>query len=182
MTTITGNIVDVNFMAEFLELTPRRVQQLCSDLGAPKLERGEYDFVAFVKWYITHLRNENEKLKLGDETLYKLEQEDKKWVTLARKVAVMQKMRHLIDRNIINIAWTNEVVAFNGCLTNLENDLGLTLELSLDQKQILKKKINDIRNQLANALNIEDVEELEEIENDNEKIIEPEGDLTDVSL
>ena len=79
-------------------------------------------------------------MKLGDETLYKLEQEDKKWVTLARKVAVMQKMRHLIDRNIINIAWTNEVVAFNGGLTNLENDLGLTLELSLDQKQILKKK------------------------------------------
>ncbi len=156
MSSISGNIVDVNVLAEYLELTPRRIQQFVTDLGAPRLERGEYDFVQFVKWYITHLRNENEKLKMGDETLYKLEQEDKKVVTAFRKIKLMKELKKVVDMDLVNDAYAKDMIAFKSEIENFRAYANVSLGLSDEQKTNTNKKIDEILTRLGTELRLEE--------------------------
>lgn len=170
MINLSGNIVDVAVLAEFLELTPRRIQQFVSELGAPRLERGEYDFVQFVKWYITHLRNENEKLKMGDETLYKLEQEDKKVVTAFRKIKLMKELKKLIDIDMANDAYARDMIAFKSEIENFRAFVNVSMGLTDEQKENINKKIDEILTRLGTELKLNEEpeddmpEEIDELE------------------
>ena len=157
MINLSDKIVDVETLAEYLDLSVRRIQQLVSDLGAPKpLERGEYDFIPFVKWYIGHLRNENEKLKMGDETLYKLEQEDKKVVTAARKLKFIKDLKQIVHVDLVNDAYSRDMIAFRSEIENFRAYVNMSLGLDDEQKINANKKIDEILTRLGTELNMEE--------------------------
>jgi phage terminase Nu1 subunit (DNA packaging protein) len=49
-------LVPVGKLADALNVTPRRVQQLVAD-GMPKAKRGRYDLTACLEWYVRFLQN-----------------------------------------------------------------------------------------------------------------------------
>lgn len=50
-----GNMVGVQLLAEVMNLTPRRVQQLVPE-GLPKAKRGLYDEEQVLRWYCRYLQ------------------------------------------------------------------------------------------------------------------------------
>jgi phage terminase Nu1 subunit (DNA packaging protein) len=53
-------LVDVAFLAAFLGISERRVQQLVK-LGMPRAARGQYDLLPCAKWYVEFLQEELKK-------------------------------------------------------------------------------------------------------------------------
>lgn len=54
--TGTEDLIDTKTLAQILNLSTRRVQQLALD-GLPKVGDGQYPFLKSVHWYIEYLRN-----------------------------------------------------------------------------------------------------------------------------
>jgi hypothetical protein len=52
-----SKIVSVKVVAEFLDVTPRRVQQLAKLDKIPKVARGRYDLIPAIHGYIQHMRD-----------------------------------------------------------------------------------------------------------------------------
>ncbi len=172
MNSVTGNIVDVNILAQFLEVEPRTIQNWVSNYGAPKTARGEYDILEFVKWRIKYLERENEKLKMGDETLYKLEQEDKKVVTAFRKIKLMKELKKLVDIDLANDAYAKDMIAFKSEIENLRAYVNVSLGLSDELKAEANKKFDEILTRLGTELKINDEPEEEIINEVDEMEIE----------
>jgi plasmid maintenance system antidote protein VapI len=53
---VSDGTVDVNQLAQFLNLTPRRVQQLVAGEGLPVEARGKYDLLRCSAWYVRYLQ------------------------------------------------------------------------------------------------------------------------------
>jgi hypothetical protein len=162
----SSNIVSVEVLAQFFEKEVRTVQLWASEFGMPKVERGQYDFLECTKWRIKYLEKEIEKLKLGDETLYKLERDGAFITNQMRKVKLMKELKKLVELDLVNIAWANEVVAFRASLNALEYSLITSLQNLHDEnkkREIIKKKIRGIKEQLGGELRIS---ESDEIDND----------------
>lgn len=64
-----GELVPIQTIAIFLDLTHRRVNQLVNEEVLPKTERGKYPFLGCIKGYIKYLRTRAEggSLSLTDE-------------------------------------------------------------------------------------------------------------------
>lgn len=169
MSATAGNIVTVEMLASFFKKDVRTIQYWASDLGMPKIGRGEYDFIECCRWRLEYLEKEIEKLKLGDETLYKLEQEGAQLTNQIRKVKLMKELNRVIDKDLANIAWANEVTSFRASLDALEYSLTMVLQNLHDEdkkKELIKKHIREIKNQLGSELRFNEPDEI--IESDEE--------------
>ncbi len=169
MSTTTGNIVSVEVLAKFFKKDVRTIQYWASELGMPKLGRGEYDFVECCQWRNEYLEKEIEKLKLGDETLYKLEQEGAQLTNQMRKVKLMKELQRVVDRDLANIAWANEITSLRSSLDALEYNLTMALKNLHDEekkRELIKKNIREIKNQLGNELRFNEPDEIVEVDND----------------
>lgn len=170
MSTATGNIVSVEVLATFFKKDVRTIQYWATDLGMPKIGRGEYDFLECCQWRIGYLEKEIEKLKLGDETLYKLEQEGAQLTNQMRKVKLMKELQRVIDKDLANIAWANEVTSFRASLESLEYNLVMALHNLHDEekkRELIKKYIREIKNQLGTELRFNEPEDILEIDNES---------------
>lgn len=60
--------VDVKRLAEMMNITPRRVQQMAQNEGLPRAGKGKYDAGKCLLWYVRYLQNALEKksLPVGD--------------------------------------------------------------------------------------------------------------------
>ena len=169
MSTATGNIVSVEVLAQFFKKDVRTIQYWVSELGMPKIGRGEYDFIECCQWRIEYLDKEIEKLKLGDETLYRLEQEGAQLTNQMRKVKLWKELNSVVDRDLANIAWSNEITSLRSALDSLEYSLIMVLSNLYDEdkkKELIKKHIREIKNQLGTELRFNEPDEI--IANDDE--------------
>lgn len=170
MIKLSQRIVDVETLADYFGCTPRNIQLWVSDHGAPKMERGEYDLDEFIKWYIEHIKRENEKLKMGDATLYKLEQEDKRIITMFRKIKLMKELKNLVDIDLVSDAYARDMIAFKSEIENFRAYIKTSVGLTDDQKDSINKKIDEILIRLGTELKLDEnvdedlVDEIDEAE------------------
>lgn len=174
MSATARNIVSVEVLATFFKKDVRTIQYWVTELGMPKVGRGEYDFIECCQWRIEYLEKEIEKLKLGDETLYRLEQEGAQLTNQMRKVKLMKELQHVIDKDLANIAWANEVTSFRSALESLEYNLIMALHNLHDEdkkRELIKKHIREIKNQLGSELRFKEPEEILEVDNEDDVMV-----------
>lgn len=95
--------VDVHRVAEFLNVTPRRVQQLVKE-GMPRGARGEYDPIKCGTWYVRYLQAAIEKRTiLSDDEGYITWKEERKRL-LQAKVGLNELKLAMMRGEVVPIA------------------------------------------------------------------------------
>lgn len=101
----------VAVIAQLLDLTPRRVNQLSAEGIIPKSERGRWELVPAVKGYIRYLRDKAIKGDVGgDESAHK-----QRLLKARADIAEMEAERlsgELVSANAVEKAWTDIVARF----------------------------------------------------------------------
>ena len=117
-------------IADLLNLTERRVEQLTAQRIIPKAERGKYDLGPTIKAYVMYLQ---QRLSGGKECIdvAALKDEKLKAETEERKAkADMAAMRadamrgQLIDRDDVVRQWTSRVTEVRAALLGLPQEIG----------------------------------------------------------
>lgn len=96
-------VVDVEFLAEYFEKTPRTIQMWAKTEGMPKEDAGKYDIIKCAKWRIKKLEEKITELEKGDVTLYKLQQEYQKLKNEEKALDLEVKKRNLLDRETVEL-------------------------------------------------------------------------------
>ena len=111
MSTDTLELVSVEHLAEFLNLTARRVQQLASDGVIPRTDRGAYELAPAVRAYVRYLQGiaggkgtEAEDLQRERTALARVQREE-------IELRILEKRRTLIPATEIEPAWLALVAA-----------------------------------------------------------------------
>lgn len=172
MITLSKRIVDVETLADFFGCTERNIQLWCSEHGAPKLDRGQYDFDSFVKWRIGYLEGQIEIEKQGGQEKYKLEAEGQRLTNIERAQRILIKQKKLIDFDLVRQAYVNDASAFRLGLDKLVFRIDEIFKTINDNQKMRKKihaEIIDIRNRLGNELKINEDDLTDEEENNIEE-------------
>ena len=181
MITLSKRIVDVETLADFFGCTERNIQLWCSDLGAPKLERGQYDFDAFVKWRLKYLDEQIEIEKQGGQEKYILEAEGQRLTNIERAQRILIKQKKLIDFDLVRQAYVNDASAFRLGLDKLVFRIEEIFKTINDPQKMRKKihaEIIDLRQRLGTELKVTEDDFLEE-ETDSEEEQQSEEEETE---
>lgn len=169
MSDILTNIVDVSTLAAFFGVDERTIQNWVSLNGAPRLERGEYDFLQFVKWRLNYLGNEIKKLEAGGDKKYELEAERLQLTIHRERVKFQKELKQLVPIAEVRQAYVSDAIAFRNSLGALQNKLYLDLEVNEEQRQKIKDAIEDVRNQVGNELRLNDKDDAEDFNDEIEE-------------
>lgn len=161
-------IFSVKEIAEFFEVSERRIQQWVTDTDylMPRESNGEYDFIKCVKWRIKFLETEIESLgKEGDKKLNELKREGESLKNIERLVKIEMIAKNLLDRGMVQRVWITElailkqnligaIYKINELVKGVEND---------DARLALIKNEIDFTLQSISELPLDETEEDEEI-------------------
>lgn len=166
--------VDVEYLADFFNVTARTIQNWVDDLGAPREERGKYDLIKFLKWRIRKLEDDLDIAKnSGDEKLHRLKIEGQRIHNQEKQIKLRKLLGELVEAEAVRIAWISETKIFGKALKSLINKLDTDLDEVTDRNQrysIISMHVKDVMNTLGD-LQIEaedDKEEIEEVELDDD--------------
>lgn len=125
-----GGLYPKKVIADLLNLTERRVEQLTKLKILPKAERGKYDLGPTVKAYVMYLQ---QRLSGGDEVIdvkalkdEKLKAETDERKAKARIAEMRQKTLEgsLIERDQVIKEWTGRVIEVKAALLGLPQEIG----------------------------------------------------------
>jgi hypothetical protein len=165
------NIVGVATLAEFFDVDERTIQLWVTNLAAPKLAHGKYDFLKFIKWRLKYLETEIKISQSGSDRKYETEAKILELQYVERQIKVGEKLKQLAPIDLVNIIWTEETISINSALNALESDMedidGIHDPIKRKEKRHLA--FAEMRNSISKELKIEDVEPDEEIELETEE-------------
>ncbi len=150
------NLVSVEVLAEFFGKDVRTIQLWAKNEGLPKEERGKYDFIPCVQWYISKLEKEIERLKLGDETVYELERQNKKLSIQKKQMEISQLEKTLISLPEIEELLVDMATVFASGLQTLKSKLAPKLVGLEDMKtiqNIIEEETNNLRQKIGTMEN-----------------------------
>lgn len=162
MSELLTNIVDVSTLAAFFGVDERTIQNWVSLNGAPRLERGEYDFLQFVKWRLNYLGNEIKKLEAGGDKKYEAETVGKNLDNIKKQIDIKRLLKQLVPIAEVRQAYVSDAIAFRNSLEALEKKLVLVLNADAEQREKIADEINDVRNQIGTELRLNEKEEAED--------------------
>ena len=163
MSEILTNIVSVSVLAAFFEVSERTVQNWVSINGAPKpSERGEYDFLQFVKWRLNFLGNEIKKLEAGGDKKYELEAERLQLTIQREKVKFQKELKQLVPIAEVRQAYVSDAITYRNFLEALEKKLFLVLNPDAEARKKITEEINDVRNQIGTELRLNEKEDADD--------------------
>jgi len=150
------NLVTVGVIADFFGKDIRTIQSWAKNDGLPKEEYGKYDFISCVQWYIQKLEKDIERLKLGDETVYELERQNKKLSIQKKQMEINQMQGELISLSEIKELLIDIATVFASGLQTLKSKLapklvGLT-DINTIQK-IIDEETGDLRRKIGSMDN-----------------------------
>ncbi len=141
-------------IAHLLNLTPRMVNLHAKDHGLPRIDRGQYEIVACVHWYIDHLKKLIKDARRGDET----EQQARARLTIAtadlRELELARAKGELIDVDLVKILWERIVASFKTKMLSIPSKLPQRLIICRDINQIkglLDQEIYEALSELSRA-------------------------------
>jgi phage terminase Nu1 subunit (DNA packaging protein) len=106
-----SGLVSVKVVAKFLELTPRRIQDLAKRGILPKASRGQYEFLPTVKAYIQYLQGIVQG-KVDESTDENYRQQYNKFRAERERLEVMRLKEELLPADQVASAWAKETIAF----------------------------------------------------------------------
>ncbi|MCA0387937.1 MAG: hypothetical protein LCH52_05525 [Bacteroidetes bacterium] len=96
--------VDLLFISNFFDRDERTIQ-LWVQKGMPREQRGNYDLVACTRWLIRELRQENEELKSGDQTLSRLRKVEQEMRNEEREIKLKKLRGEYIEVELVKSTW-----------------------------------------------------------------------------
>ena len=153
-------------IAHLLNLSERMVNLHVKQHGMPRIDRGQYDIVACVHWYIEYLQKLIKDARRGDET----EQQARARLTRAtadlRELELAKAKGELIEVDQAKSLWERLIVSFKTRM--------LGIPTKAPQRLIICKDINQIKDLLEREI-YEALGELSRADIDVSDIAEPEG-------
>jgi len=112
-----ANHYDLKTLADFFDRDVRTIQlwdeELKEKYGSARVERGQYDFVKFVKSRILFLEDQIEIIKnSGDEKLHHLKMDGQKTANKINDLKLRRLLGELISFDAARLAWLNETTIF----------------------------------------------------------------------
>lgn len=149
-----ANIYDLQTLADFFKRDVRTIQlwdeELKEKYGTSRVERGQYDFVKFVRNRILFLEDQIEIIKnSGDEKLHDLKIEGQKTANKLADLKLRQLSKNLISYDAAHLAWLDETVVFRNNTLALIPKLYTALHI-IDEKQ--KEKIVELVHEVLTML------------------------------
>ena len=148
-------------IAHILKLTPRMVNLHVKDHGMPRVNRGEYDLVQCVHWYIDYKDQIIKEARRGDETEQQARARLVKATANLRELELAEARRQLISVGMVKFLWERIVVTFKTKI--------LSIPSKLPQRLIVCKDINQIKDLLEREI-YEALSELSESDIDLSKL------------
>lgn len=133
-------------MADLLNLSKRRIEQLAQKKIIPKAERGKYDMASTVKAYVMYLQ---QKLSGGGETIDVSEYKDRLLRATAleaeekaklREIARREKEGELMERDEITAQWTARCVEMKAALLAIPVRVGFLFP-DPDTRNIVEEEV-----------------------------------------
>ena len=144
----------IDQIAHLLQLTPRMVNLHAKEHGMPRIDRGQYDIVACVHWYIEYLKKLIKDARRGDET----EQQARARLTIAtadlRELELARAKGELIEVDLVKILWERLVASFKTKMLSIPSKLPQWLIICKDINQIkglLDQEIYEALSELSRA-------------------------------
>lgn len=153
-------------IAHLLNMSPRMVNLHVKQHGMPRLDRGQYDIVAVVHWYIGYLKGQIKEAQRGDETEQQARARLVRTTADIREYELRKLKGELIEVVQAKSVWERLIVAFKTKM--------LAIPTKAPQRLVICKEINQIKDILEREIN-EALGELSRTDIDTSDIAEPEG-------
>lgn len=143
--------VSVTTLAQFLNLTPRQVQNLANDGVIHKDARGEYEMAASIQSYIRYLQRSRQG-NSGSDELLKIKTRKEEAKTRMAEMEVRRLEGELIPASDVAKAWTDMVAHLRAKMLALPAKLAPQLLAAEDlnaTQTLLKKQITEALQELA---------------------------------
>ena len=141
--------VDVAFLAAFLGVTERTIQNWVKQ-GMPRDARGDYELVACAKWVIKELRQKNEELQLGDETISRLKRSEMEMRNEEREIKLRRLRGEYIEIEIVKGTWVSMAKVIAKYLEGLAVKINRRINGDGVSLALISEEINLIRSDIAN--------------------------------
>lgn len=142
----SGEYRSLEVIAQFLNITPRRVQQLASEGVIPKGKHGQYHFVGAVRGYIKYLQQRAEGRSTADAPA--IEQRERLSRLQADRVEMeLQERRgELISRSGVEAALSVKLIAAAEQFQGIPDRLSAVLAAETRAEVIHRNLTDEIRN------------------------------------
>lgn len=147
-----AQIVDLKYLAELLDLTDRRVQQLEKEGVVVKAKRGEYELKASVQGYIQSLREQADgnQGELRDQKIRKIRAE----ADIA-EASAKEKTGELINKNWALVAWGEAVQMMKTNMLGLPPKLAQLTRAARSDAEAIQILENGIKKALTAIAKVE---------------------------
>lgn len=139
--------VDVMYLASYFDVTERTIQNWVKQ-GMPRDARGNYDLVACARWLIKDLRQKNDELQLGDETISRLKRSEMEMRNEEREIKLRRLRGEYIEVELVKSTWITLAKVITRYLEGLAvkinrrmNGDGVTLSLISDEINLIRSDI-----------------------------------------
>jgi phage terminase Nu1 subunit (DNA packaging protein) len=150
-------------IAHLLKMSPRMVNLHVKEHGMPRIDRGQYDIVAVVHWYIDYLKGLIKDAQRGDET------EQQARARLVRTTADIREYElgkfkgELIEVAQAKSFWERLIVSFKTKMLSIPTKAPQRLIICKDIiqiKDLLDREINEALGELSRAdIEVSDIAE-----------------------
>jgi phage terminase Nu1 subunit (DNA packaging protein) len=147
-------LVTTEYIAEFLKKDVRTIQNYVSKEGAPREEKGQYNFEKFIRWYIDKLERELSIAKRGDESFTAANLRLTQANADLKELELATLRSDLIKLDDIKKLWERVIIAFKSKLLTLPTKLSprlFNLQTVGEIKTILDDEVYNILNELSNT-------------------------------
>lgn len=154
-------------LADLFEVDVRTVQNYANE-GMPRELRGKYNLFDCVQWRLNYLKQKIEEAQRGDETLYKLRQDEQQLKNEMRRVQLNKLQNSVIDAETVRAVWIRQIKVI---VSNIEAAAPrINNQIAGDAKtlKIIRDEINAIRKIISETkldfnLNEEEENEIDQI-------------------
>ena len=178
------DLIKLSELADFLDLSDRRIQQLAEEEVIERVRKGQYKFVSSVKNYMESLKSVYGEIEDEDGTKHRVdlkEEKTKKEIKyIAKKIEEkeikLRKMRgEIYEAKDVENVWSRVIEIFKSRLLNIAPRLAPKLKGEEDSKFIEQTIDLEVTNALESLSNINSdeykskdlVEDVEEEENED---------------
>lgn len=147
----TAATANVDQVAQALNLTPRRVQQLVQE-GMPQIKRGQYNLGACMLWYIRHLQKALERRSTSDgETVTNLTAERTRQARAQAQKFELENARRrgelvlasYVEQTLFD--WSGDLVGrLKGLPGRVANEFAATTDAQVIRRRLIEE-VNAIR-------------------------------------
>jgi phage terminase Nu1 subunit (DNA packaging protein) len=131
-------------IAHLLKMSPRMVNLHVKQHGMPRMDRGQYDIVAVVHWYIDYLKGLIKEAQRGDETEQQARARLVRTTADIREYELGKLKGELIEVAEAKSLWERLVVSFKTKM--------LSIPTKAPQRFVICKDINEIKDLLEREI------------------------------